>query len=1356
MAKRYFNWKLAIVLIISIAVLGVTAFGLRQWQRTNRADQGLILGNKAYDEQKWSEAAENLGRYLAIEQNDVPVLMKYAEALLKIRPLRRNNIAQALNAYRIVLRADKNNSKAAMQLTELYFLMGMPGEAELITTKYLDNNNDPDPELRRMLALALVGQRKFTEAAAQLKAIIQEHPDQISAYEMLGQLIYDRPDDFPDSPGEHWFNEAVKNNPSSALAYTVRAGFYQRNKEISKALADLEQAEKQDLSDPDVELRLASEFINVDILDKAEQHLTAVKSASPTNQGLWAIWAALAAKSKSQEKMLEVAENGLQELSSQPWDFMPTATELFIRCGQLDRAAECISQMNQKDIKPPEVAFLEGLVAAERGSLFEAINHWKKSIGLSNTTPEPKIRLALSSTLSRLGNTQSALRQLRTLVSERPNLIAGHLALARLLAKSGNWAESFRHAATAKQLSPENPESSLLYLQAQMQLQAASSAGEIAKSLQDLEKVAGNLPEFKLLKFQHALQQSNFTEAWALVTQLKKDYPSHIKTTMAEVELLIAQDKADDAILILSKALEEFPQAIEPVRYLADLLDRQGDKEKCETVVKDALERIDQPVARRTLGLLLAELYVRWNQKDNVYLLLNTLVQKLPEDIPLKRGLLLCGQAINDPERAQQIVNDIKSLEGQEGWQWRYEQARIWFSSEDFEARYTQIVSLLQENLQANPNDQESRMLLAAAYDRSGELQLAISTYREALGRSPNDLRMIIPFIDVLSRSMEFDEVDQILNRASAAKLYHPQLQQFQLQSHLRHRQFSSASDILQDFISNDPNNQANRYSLALLNIQQNKFDEAKELLDELKTQNPDSMTIAAAQVQLNIRQNKTTEALRLCDEMVNGLNNASAYIFRARTKAFLKQADKAIEDFERAAVIEPNNLKVWMIKSEFYRSIGRPDKAIADIQNALSLDSSNILIQKQAILLFLGSGNADKVLQGKTILDKALDANPDDADLRLFKVDLLLTERTAPAIKKAEQILQEITDDQPKISRAWQLLGKISLDEGQAGRAMEIAFRGLSHTPNDKALLLLKAQAEAKRSPVLAIPTLKALREMDPNNIDAALLLARVYIAAGEPEKAVNLLEAQLVSCVGTPEERIIKIDLSVALYKNGSNANALMKFDSILHSEKDSLILINIASSLMAINDGQAKQKAEDILRMVLRNESDSIGAMATLAILLQTSGRLDESVPLYQRVLELQPDNVDVINNLAWLMCEDKGMLQEALELAQRGLMIDPNHIDLIDTRGAIYYKMGEFDKAVEDFTTCIELYPIGTPTAIGSHFHLAKTFKKLGQNVKALEHLNQALDLNQALEPERRIGGSELEEAQTLLKQLQEGK
>lgn len=919
MPKRYFNWKLAIVLVLGLAVLGTAAFGLRRWQRNNRAELGLELGIKAYNQQSWEEAAKYLGRYVAVKPDHVPSLLKYAEAQLNIRPLKLSNIKHAEVAWRRVLRVDKSNLQAALNLTEMYVQIGTPGEAELIAARQLQINQDP--KLRRILAVALAHQRKFNEAAAELKAIIAEHPDQILVYETLGQLAEQNPERFPEPP-EHWFNEAVKNNPSSALAYIIRAGFYLRKNNIPKALSDLEQAEKQDLSDPDVRLQLAREFINANILDKAEQHFAAVQIAKPANQKLWQTWAQLALKSKSPEKMIEIAETGLKELSSQPWDFMPTAAELFIRAGQLDRATECISQLRQKDIAPATVASLEGLLAHRQGRLFEAVKRWQQSIESGNKSPQT--RLILASTLSRLGDTQTATRQLRTLVSESPNFFDGRLALARMLAQTQNWAETAEQARIARQLAPDNLDAALLHLQAQIQLLTAQSTNltpenaqiwkDIEQQLTKLENTAKDSLEVKLLRFYLELQQSKFADADALITQLTKIHPTEIRVAMAEVDLLATQDKTEQVILKLTEIIKKFPEAVEPAKYLSLLLERQNEQQKCEEILKDTLTSINEPIAQRQLGILLADLYSRCDQQEKAYALLTSLAAKLPNDVPIKRWLLRCPQVVNNTEQAQQLVDDIKSLEGNTGWQWRYEQARLWFNSSPPQAgkeRYPQIISLLQENLLTNPGDQTSLILLAATYERSGELQLAISSYRNALNHSPDDIHIIIPAVAALYKAKEYDQADEILKRTSETKLHHPELQKLQLQSYLRRGQLSSASDILQDIISNDPNNKAAYLSLAILKIQQNNFAEADQLLAKLKSQEPNSLPVAYAQIQLNIRQNKTQDALKYCNELINNLNNASAYILRSRTYLALNQVNKAIEDLEHATAIEPNRKSV-------------------------------------------------------------------------------------------------------------------------------------------------------------------------------------------------------------------------------------------------------------------------------------------------------------------------------------------------------------------------------------------------------------------------------------------------------------
>ncbi len=1397
MPRRYFNWKLAIVLLIGLVVLGATAFGLRQWRRSTRAELGLEAGIKAYDEHRWEEAARNLGRYLAVMRDDVPVLLKYADAQLNIRPLKDSNVQQAIAAYRIVLREDKNNSEAAMRLVEIYLGIGMPGEAELIANRWLEPETNDDPELRRMLALALARQRKFDEAAAELKSIIAEHPQQILAYETLGQLAEQRPEDFPDPPAD-LFNEVVKNNSSSALAYIVRATFHLRNKDRPKTLADLEQAEKLDLSDPIVRLRLAGEFINANVFDKAEKHLEAVQAADSANQLVWQTWATLALKSNSKTTMLKVAETGLKELSSQPWDFMLTAAELYLKCDELDRTGDCISKLRQKDIAPAATAFLEGLLADREGHSSEAAKYFRRAIQLGNKPPQvnppPQVRLALASALSRSGNAQSALRQLRTLVSEWPNFLDGRLALGRLFAQTRNWAETAEQARIARQISPNSLDAALLHTQARMQLLAARPTGESAQMWQEiedqlaaLEKAADNTFPIKASQLQLAFLRSQFGKAQQLLEEMKNSHPSRVEVAMAEVELLTAQDKTDEAILKLYDAVSAFPESIRPVRYLAILLAAKDKTQECEKIIKDALTRIEQPTVRMELGLLLAGFYNRWNEQEKRYQLLNSLTLDLPNNILVQRELLRCEKVIKDSDRAQQLVNKIKSIEGEEGWQWRYEQARIWLAQDNFKDRYPQTISLLKENLLANPDDQTSRMLLAHSYERAGQLQLAISTYRQALNRSPRDIRIIVPTVAALYKANEYDRVDEILQRAAGEKLFHPELKKLELQSYLRRGQLSSASDILQDFISNDPNNQANRFSLALLYMRQDKFAEAGGLLDKLKIQDPNSLLVTVAQVDLNVLQGKSDEAIQICDEIVNNFNNASAYILRARTYASLGDPNKAIEDFEHAATTEPNSIEVWAAKSDFYRSIDQLDKAIADIQQALSLVPSNVQIQKRAIALLLASNRPDRVRQGKTILDKALTANPEDVELRLYKARSLLAEGTAPAIENAVRILQKITEDQPKISEAWLLLGELSLRQGQSGEALDFALRGLAHTPNDRRLLLLKGRAEAERSPLLAIPTRKLLHELYPDDVDIALLLASTYIEIGETEKPVTLLRKQLDMCDASARRRY-EIALAVALYKNGKKAEAQKIFDSLYQSApddpapllaqvrllkddklwselnqkvidwcqnhpEDSRTPITIAGNLAATEDSQAKKIAEDLLRTILARDPDSLPAMNALAMLLQMTGRSAESAALYERILTLQPDNVIAINNLAWTLCEEQGKHQQALELARRGLEIAPNYVDLIDTRGVAYYRLGQYEKAVQDFTRSLKLYPRGTLAAAATYLHLGRALDGLGQKGEAIENLKKALELNAD-----EIGGlsaTDAAETQRLIEELLQG-
>ena len=1284
MAKRRFNWILAIVLIIAVAVLAITAWTLREYQINLTRSKALDAGLKAYDENMWEKATINLGRYLSAVPNDISVLSKYATAQLNIRPLKHGNIQQAIAAYRSILRINKTDLTATEKLVGLYLQMNIPAEAELIAERYLRTNSDP--KIRTMLAMSLAEQRKFKETSDQLQTILEEHPEEITAYEILGQLTEKYPEDFPSSP-KHWFDEGVKKNPSSAQALIARSGFLLRKGDTSGALADMEKAEQLDLSDTLIHIKLAAEFAGANAFDKARKHLAEIQSKDPTNQSLWQTQAKLALRTMSKKEMLKVAQTGLKELASQPWDFMPLATELFIRCNELDPARDCIDKLKQKDTEPAEIAFLQGLLAQSEKQDHKAILFWRHAIQLGDKSA--KTRLALAAALSRAGDNQSAILQLQTLIAEQPYLYRGHLDLARLLSQTGNWAEAAEQAYLAIQLAPQNLEPAFLYIQARMQLIESSQAGtdsqawqEIEHYLNELQNLTSNEFAIRLLKFQLALYRGKFADAEQLLKDLKTDKNSGIEVAIAEIDILVAQEKVDQAISKLYVLAEQFPQNILPVKYLSVLLARRQNKEDCEKVLKDAIKRIEDVTAKRELGLLLVTFCNQWEKNNNSYQPLQALSQQLPFDIPIKLQLLQYDQVTKDLNQTQQIINDIKSIEGENGWQWRFAQANIWINSENFKNHYPQIITLLKENMVLNPDDQKSRTLLAKAYDMAGELQLAAATYQQALNYSPEDINIIVPTVTSLYKVKEYEQADKILDQAAQQKLAHPQISKMQLESCLRQGRLSSAENILEDLLAKYPNDQSILLPLALLKMRQNKYDQAQKLLDNLKAQEPNSLPVTTALIELNVRQKKRHEALALCDNLIKQHGNASAYILRGKTRVMFEENDLAKEDFEQAISIEPNNIQAWVFKSDFNRSIGEMDAALEDIQKALVLDPENVHTQERAISLLLSSDQPDKIRKGRKLLDMALSSNPHDIKLRLHKAASMLANQTAPEIKNAQEILQEITEEQPKIADAWAIWAQIYLKQDRPEKATDIVLRGLTYSPEDRTLLFLKAKAEAARTATLAIPTLKLINEREPNNAVVALELANTYIAAVQYDQAITLLQNLLTHCKKN-DHRKINTALAVALYKKGDKAQAEKKFNSLYTStsndgelfivqtellkndknwellkEKindwfkrnpdDTDTFIAIAKNLAATKSDSSKKIAEDLLRSILATDPNCPPAIYTLAMILQANGRTVESARLYHRLLEIDPANVIAMNNLAWIMCEEQGKYQQALEL------------------------------------------------------------------------------------------------------------
>jgi len=114
------------------------------------------------------------------------------------------------------------------------------------------------------------------------------------------------------------------------------------------------------------------------------------------------------------------------------------------------------------------------------------------------------------------------------------------------------------------------------------------------------------------------------------------------------------------------------------------------------------------------------------------------------------------------------------------------------------EKRYSQIIAILNENIAAGPFDKTSFILLAQAYHKNGEIQLSSAIYCKALNRWPNDIDLIIPAVMLLYQAREYQQADEILDRAAKDGINNLQISRLQLQSYLRRGKLDSAEKTLE------------------------------------------------------------------------------------------------------------------------------------------------------------------------------------------------------------------------------------------------------------------------------------------------------------------------------------------------------------------------------------------------------------------------------------------------------------------------------------------------------------------------------------------------------------------------------
>ncbi|HUM05944.1 MAG TPA: tetratricopeptide repeat protein [Terriglobales bacterium] len=607
-------------------------------------------------------------------------------------------------------------------------------------------------------------------------------------------------------------------------------------------------------------------------------------------------------------------------------------------------------------------------------------------------------------------------------------------------------------------------------------------------------------------------------------------------------------------------------------------------------------------------------------------------------------------------------------------------------------------LAAMQKALQLDPNRPET-YLNQALLQMQGQLwDAAEGSFRKAVELDPKSTNAIVSLGKFYQVRERFGEAEQ---------------------------QYRSAIQIAPD----DP---APRLSLARLYIAENKISEAEQFLIQSKKDFPDNpigyrllgdFYMANGQIDRAL-----TEFSSLYHDHPQDVAVKRTYIQALILKDRLSEAQKLNDEILKAI---PDDSEALICKGQIETRNNKASSAITTLQNVLKNEPANPAAHYQLGLAFDQAGNTS---QAEAEWRQAVALQPDLSTAHRALAGAAIARSDANALaQEADQIISL----EPGSPDGYLLRAVADIDRKQFASAEDFINRSLAKAPNNAAAyvqlgnlrVVQGRQADAQKA------FQKAL-DLDPNSADGLGGVLNVYLTQKQVDKAIAVAQDQLRKYPQNVGFHIIMGRLLFEQKNDAAGAEAEFKQAAALDKNNTEALL-----SLGLVQNAQGKtDQALQTYLDAAKNNAKEVAFLLFAGGIYENKKDWDHAKQVYQRVLELRPEDPIASNNLAYVMLQQGGNVDVALAMAQTARRRRPDLASTADTLGWAYYHKGVYNSAIDLFKQAVKTEPDNATY----NYHLGLAYAKNGQAAPA----RQQLDRLQRIRP----GSDEIEELKRALEQM----
>lgn len=271
------------------------------------------------------------------------------------------------------------------------------------------------------------------------------------------------------------------------------------------------------------------------------------------------------------------------------------------------------------------------------------------------------------------------------------------------------------------------------------------------------------------------------------------------------------------------------------------------------------------------------------------------------------------------------------------------------------------------------------------------------------------------------------------------------------------------------------------------------------------------------------------------------------------------------------------------------------------------------------------------------------------------------------------------------------------------------------------------------------AIEQYREIHRLDPSDAESALWLARLYRLQNQHAKAEEVLRSVLKD---DPENEAAVEQLTQLLLDQGKSAEAVELLEGINKHSPSPALLDLLGDAYTQTKD---LEKAEAAYRKAVDIDPSELSHQRGLGQTLLAEEKYEEALKVYQKLVDLMPDDSDVYMRIAQIYRE-LHQLDKAEENLLKARQYAPGSLEVMYNEAMLYQAQGRYEDAIRvlsDAVTGIKGQSAVLPSRRRS---LAILYQQLGQLYRDTQNFQAAVYTYEEL---GRLGEEEDRRARLLL-------